>query len=226
MQINDAVDFLNFWINKKTGSYLTIPECITAIDRGQLALYSDFKAKYATSQLIKDALSPFRDTYDFTSAETISGYISVPSNRNYLDLLDIMITYSISNITDYAPIDLPNEDVRAYKLKSQVDPVTVTNPIGEEVRPGFFRIWPSTGYTGTVTFLRRPIAPVYDYTVISGRVIVYNEAASVQLEWRETEIVPLLLKALLSCGINLSDQETSQFAEMKSEGNFAGINKL
>lgn len=227
MDIKDVVDFLNFWINKKTNSYLTIPECIAAIDRGQMALYSDYKAKYATSQLIKDALSPFKDFYDFTSNDTLSGYISVPSDSNYLDCLDIMLSYVLSSRTIYIPVALVNEDTRAYKLNSQIDPVTTTSPIAEQIAPRFLRIYPTSGgYTGTVTYFRRPVAPVYAYTLISGRVPVYDEANSVQLEWAETYIVPLLLKALESVGVNLNSGELTQFAEMKTQSNFQGINKL
>ena len=63
------------------------------LDFGQMALYSDLKPKYATSQLIKDALSPFRETYNFTTQ--ISGYVIVPDST-YLDLLDIQIYFQVS----------------------------------------------------------------------------------------------------------------------------------
>lgn len=226
MNISEVCDFLNFWINKSTNAWFTIPELISVIDRGQMALYSDYKAKYATSQLVKDALSPFRATYDFTPTNTVSGYIVVPSNSNYLDLIDIQITYLISNRTMYYGVDLVNEDERANRLNSDIDPVTVTSPIGEQTAPRYFRLYPTSGYTGTVTYFRRPTKPVYAYTIISGRVIVYDPANSVQLEWRETEIVPLLLKGLESMGINLSDAELGQFAELKTDKNYQGINHL
>jgi len=123
-------------------------------------------------------------------------------------------------------VKLINEDERANRLNSQIDPVTITNPIGEQTAPRYFRIYPASGYDGTVTYLRRPIAPVFAYSVISGRVIVYDEAASTQLEWRDTEVIPLLLKGLSSIGINLTAQEVSQFAELKTQSNFQNVNRL
>lgn len=227
MNISEVVDFLNFWINKKTNSYLTIDECVSILDRSQIALYSDYKSKYATSQEIKDALSPFRATYDFTPTNTISGYIVIPSNSNYLDLLDIQITFQISNRTMYFPVELVNEDERANRLNSQIDPVTSTSPIGEQTAPRYFRLYPqSIGYTGTVTYFRRPVKPVYSYTIISGRVPVYLPDSSVQLEWRESEIDEIVIKALQIAGINLSDEEISQFAVLKSTNNYQNQNRV
>lgn len=223
MTIQEVVDYLNFFINKKTGAFLTIPECIEALDRGQLALYSDLKAKYATSQYVKDALSPFRQSYNFTTA--ISGNVVVPSNLSYLDLLDIQIYFSLSNRTLYAPVKLVNEGERANRLNSQRDPATATSPIGEQIGERTFRLYPAGVYNGNVTFLTRPIKPVFAYTVISGRVIVYDSANSTQLQWRESEINSVVLKALQTLGINLSANEIAEWGNQKSQQNYMGENR-
>lgn len=225
MNLNDVFNRLNFFINKYTGSWYTISELEDLCDSGQLALYSDYKQKYATSQLVKDALSPFRAKYDFLPINTVSGYIVVPSNSNYLDLLAVQIEYTISNRTFYFPVEMVNEDELANRLNSQTNPVTVTSPIGEQTAPRYFRLYPLSGYTGTVTYFRRPVKPVFVYTTISQRVIVYDAVNSIQLEWRDTEIIPLCIKALKSIGINLSAQEISQFAQVTSQENFGGVNK-
>lgn len=225
MNIAECIDFLSFWVNKKQGSWFTSDEIIQIIDRGQLALYSDLKPKYATSQLIKDSLSPFRRSYDFTPTDTISGYIVIP-DTDYLDLLAMRISYTISGRTFYVPIQMYNEDEIADRLNSQIDPVTITSPIGEQTAPRYFRLYPLSGYTGTVTYLKRPIKPVYAYTLISGRIPVYDPDNSVQLEWRTTEIDAVLIKALESIGINLSSEELSGWSAAKSLQNFQGINRI
>lgn len=227
MNINEVFNILNFWIAKERGSYFSISELEDVTHIGQLAFYNDMKAKYATSTLIKEILSPFKAFYDFTPTNTISGYIVIPSNVNYLDLLDIQITYTISNRTIYVPVALVNEDERADKLRSQVDPVTVTSPIAETTIPRFIRLYPvGTGYTGTVTFLTTPVKPVFAYTVISGRVIVYDSANSTQLQWRDTEITRVILKSLESIGINLTSNDIAQFSVAKTNDNYLGINHL
>jgi hypothetical protein len=225
VNLQESYDFLNFFINKYTGAFYPPNELDLVVDRGQMALYTDYQPKYATSQRIKDALAPFRQKWDFTPTNTVSGVIPVPSNLNYLNLLSININYDISSRTIYAPVQLVNEDEIGNRLNSQIDPVTITNPIGEQLAPGFFRLYPLSGYTGTVTFLRRPVKPVFVYTTISERVIVYDDAASTQLEWRETEIDSVLLKALSTLGINLTDNEIAQYAEVKNQQNYGGVNK-
>lgn len=225
MNISECLDFLQFWINKKTGAWYTPDELVSIIDRGQMSLYSDIQPKYATSQHIKDALAAFRATYQFTPSTTISGFIVIPSDSNYINLLDVQIQYDISSRTIYAAVPMVNEDERSYKLNSQIDPVTITSPIGELVAPRFIRLYPTAGYTGTVTYLRRPVKPVFGYNVISGRVIVYDPTTSTQLEWSEEWINHVLIKALKSAGINLSDQEIAQWAEIQSQQNFSGVNR-
>lgn len=226
MEINEAFDFLNFWINKKTGAWYSIQELELITDRGQLSLYSDMQPKWATSEHVKDALAPFREKWDFVPADTISGYIPIPSNLNFLNLLDVTVNYTVSNITRYAPVKMYNEDEIGNRLNSQIDPVTTTSPIGEVVATRLIRLYPQgSGYTGTAKFLRRPVKPVMAYTLISGRTIVYDAANSVQLEWPENWQNAVLLKALSSIGINLSSDEVSQWSEQKTQQNFGNANR-
>ncbi len=224
MTINEVTNILNFWIGKEKGAYYTIEECMELLDIGQLAYYSDIKPRYATSQLVKEILSPFKRKYNFTPSNTISGYIVIPSNTDYLDLLDVQIEYQISNRTIYVPVAMVNEDQRSYVLNSQIDPVTITSPIGEMDVPRFIKLYPTAGYTGTATYFKRPVKPVFGYTLISGRVIVYDPSTSTQLEWRATEIQQVILKALKSIGINLTDNDVQQFAQVSTQNNYSGIN--
>lgn len=227
MDLQESFDFLNFWINKYSGNFYTIPELELLTDSGQMSLYEDLQPDYATSQRIKDALAPFLVNYDFTPSDTISGYIVIPSNSNYLNLLNVQIEYTISGRTFYVGVKMINPDERASVLNSQMNPVTITNPAGEMRTPRLIKLYPQgVGYTGTIDYLRRPIKPVFGYTIISGRVIVYNPNSSVQLEWPQNWITPLLIKSLESIGINLSDQEISQWSEMKAQQNFQSVNML
>lgn len=227
MDLQESFDFLNFWINKYTGNFYTIPELELLTDAGQMSQYEDIQPNYATSQRIKDALAPFIANYDFVPADTISGYIVIPSNSNYLNLLNVQIEYTISGRTSYAGVKMFNPDERASILNSQTNPVTITNPAGEMRTPRLIKLYPqNVGYTGTVDYLRRPVKPVFSYTIISGRTIVYDAAASTQLEWPQNWIIPLLIKSLESIGINLSDNEISQWSEMKAQQNFQSVNML
>jgi len=228
LNINEAFEFLNFWIQKERGVFYTIAELTEVVDRGQMSLFEDLQSKYATSQRIKDALSPFRDKYVFSYFDTLEGLIEVPENKNYLSLLDCHIVYDISGrgITKQVPIQLVNEDVRSLRLDSQIDPVLITAPIGEMVGKRQIQLYPKVQYRGEVTFLRRPIKPVFGYSVISGRVIVYNENTSTQLEWSENWQNAVLAKSLSSIGINLSSEQVTNYAQTKTDQNFQNVNML
>lgn len=226
MTLQEAFDFLNFWINKYTGAWYTIPELEQICDRGQLSLYDDLSAQYATSQRIKDALAPFRATYNFTPANTVSGVVVVPSNSNLMNLLDLQIRYTDATRTNYVSVKMYNEDEISMRLMSQIDPVDITHPIGEVIAPRYYKIYPAQGYTGTVTYFRRPAKPVFNYTIISGRVIVYNPVGSVELEFPENWQNAVLIKALSSIGINIGEQDIMQYAELKTQANYTGQNMV
>lgn len=227
MNIQECLDFLNFWINKSLGAYYPPDDLIEIIDRGQIALYNDYQPKASTSQRIKDALSPFKEVFQITPANSVDGLVTI-DDENYLNLLDISIRYAISAVprTVQVPIMLYNEDERAERLNSQIDPVTVTSPIGEQVGVGSFQLYPESQYFGKATYYRRPVKPVYGYSVISGRVIVYDPNTSTQLEWNETQINEVLLKALESVGINLNSGDITQWAQAKTTTNYLGQNNL
>jgi hypothetical protein len=63
------------------------------------------------------------------------------------------------------------------------------------------------------------------YTVISGRVIVYDAVGSTQLQWRESEINAIVLKSLQTLGINLSANDLAEWGNQKSQQNYMGENR-
>jgi hypothetical protein len=350
MNIKESVDYLNFWIKKERGSFYTIEETVQLIDRAQIGLYNDIIQKYATSQIVKDTLEPFKNKYYFTPSTTRNGLIII-NDTDYFNLLNCTINYTdtsyMSNYrTSYYGLKLTNEDELADRLNSQINPPTTHMPVAQELNTSVtinnyqasiyfdsfysdsegrfimfsvldpilgnielcsytvtsnittkeqlaqavyesltlnqygytmsvdgttiyinpridlldsidginlnytsnifaifevtpfaktsqaltklyqIQLYPSQDYyTGTIYYMKRPIKPVYGYTVV-GRQIVYNPETSTQLQWRDTDIDTILLKALSSIGINLSDQEVSQFAELKSSENYQGVNYI
>jgi hypothetical protein len=224
MTLEEGYDFVNFWANKVMNSYYTPEELDLIVDRASMSLYSQLRPQYATSQRLQDALAPFLETYIFGAGQFVSGTITLPTSPEYVALLDIQIQFAISNRTVYAGVPIINKTERAIRLNSQSDPVTATSPIAEVLDVGRYRFYPTASYAGQITYFRRPAKPNFVYTIISGRVIVFDEAASTNLEWPEDWQNAVYLKALSSIGINLSDQEIQQYAELKTQQNFANQN--
>ena len=153
--------------------------------------------------------------------------ISVYNYKEYLNLLDVSINYNEGGRDYYLGLKMTNEDELSGRLMSQIDPPTEQTPVASMVQRRTIQLWPAdNNYIGKVTYMRRPKPPVYGYSVVGGRNIVYEPINSVQLEWKDSDINFILLKGLSSIGINLSDQEVSQFAEMKSQENYQGVNHL
>jgi hypothetical protein len=231
MNLQETFDFLNFWINKYTGAWYTFQELEMVIDRGQMSLFNDLQIQYATSQRVKDGLAPFRQTVQFTPATSPNGLITISSlsNEPYISLLDLRIEYTDASGRDnFVSVKMYNEDELSFRLMSQIDPLTEEFPIGEVVSKGVFQLYPATGYTGRVTYLRRPVKPnaVPDPNQSGGRVIVIDEDASTQVEWLENWQNAVLIKALSSIGINLGEQDIMQYAELKSQSNFVSKNMV
>ena len=228
MNLQETYDFLNFWINKYTGAWYTIPELEMVIDRGQMSLFNDLQVQYATSQRVKDGLSPFRETANFVPSQTSGGIVIVSdlSSKQYVTLLDLRIEFTDAAGRDnYVSVKMYNEDELSFRLMSQIDPLTTEFPVGEVLLGGQFQLYPKTGYTGKVTFLRRPNKPATVYTV-NGRVITIDENASTQLEWLENWQNAVLIKALSSIGINIGEQDILQYSELKSQSNFVSKNMV
>lgn len=238
MNIKEAVDYLNFWIRKERGAFYTIEESVNIIDIAQNAYFNDIMPKYATSQIVKDTLQPFKETQQFDPTTTTNGIITINS-LDYYDLLDCTIQYTQNGRDTFYSIKMTNEDELADKLNSQINPPIPTAPVGQMFTTRFpslldpqyvqyqIQLYPRQDiYNGFIYFMKRPRKPVYAYTVVGGRIIEYDAANSVQLEWRDNDITMILLKALSSIGINMSDQEVSQFAELKNQQNYQGVNHL
>jgi len=243
MNIKEAVDYLNFWIRKERGAFYTIEESVNIIDIAQNAYFNDIMPKYATSQIVKDTLQPFKETFTFSPTTTTNGRTTI-NDINYYDLLDCTIQYIQDGRDTFYSIKMANEDELADKLNSQINPPIPTAPVAQMFTTRDanqnvlyqIQLYPRQDiYDGFINYMRRPIKPIYGYTIVGGRNIVYNPTlynpvtnpgGSRQLEWRNNDITMILLKALLSLGINLSDQEVSQFAELKNQQNYQGINHL
>lgn len=221
MDLNEAYILLNFYINKEQGGWYPPEELTRIVDRAQRTLYNTYYTKYSTSQRLDDALAPFKVDFQFTNGSTPNGYITTPSD--YLDLLGVytLVTGS-DNVTRKRPVEIVSEEELVYRLNSQVVPVDVDNPIGVIKTLWDIQLYPAQPQAGIVMYLRKPLTPFYAYSVLSGRVIVYDPNNSVQLEWSDKDIETILLIALNGIGINLSEQDVLQWSEIKTQQNFTG----
>lgn len=205
MDLKVAYNILLFWLNKYLGSFFTFEELDSMVDAGQLSYYKDCFIKYGTGQRLNDALSPFKKRIVFTT--DTNGFYQSP--EDYMDLI------YINPVVNLIPVTCPivNDDEIVGRLNSQVIPCTPNSPFAEMNTDWNFIIYPNQQYSGTFSYFKRPPSPKFVYTTVSGRIIVYDQNASTQLEWGADEIQPILIATLQSIGVNLSEADILQFAE-------------
>jgi hypothetical protein len=80
----------------------------------------------------------------------------------------------------------------------------------------YIQFYPETGVEDiSMTYLMKPVEAVYAFDITNDRE-VYNDGASVDIEWREQDINKIIMRTLQILGINLSDAELTNFAIQKS----------
>lgn len=219
MDLNEIYTLINFYINKEQGGWYSPEELTMIVDRAQRTLFNTYYTKYQTSQRLDDALAPFKSSFSFSNA---LGVITNPSN--YQDMLAMTVT-TFDTFTVVRPVEVVPDDELADRLCSQVNPPSLTNPIVVRTSNDDWQLYPKVQHIGTMVYLAKPTAPVFGYTLMSGRVIVYDPLTSVQLEWNDKDILSIILLALNGLGINLSEPDILQWSEMKSQQNFTSVPK-
>ena len=208
MTLEEVHDFVDLITSKERGGFSTPEEIDEALDRASMTLFSFYRKKYATSIQAKEALSAFRVRYDYTTNGT--GEITLSSGQQFVTLLSMNVMLNDPNAPSgfdpdrRYPVSFVNEDELADRLNSQTRQPTRTAPIADIVDVGWYNLYPEVVHSGTIYFLKRPAAPVYNYTQ-SGRVIIYNPITSVQLEWTEPYLNDVIFLGLRFLGINLSN---------------------
>lgn len=213
MNISEIHDFIDLITSKERGGFNTPAEKDSALDRASMTLFEFYRPRYARDIEAKEALSPFRRKYDYTTNGT--GEISISTGFDFAHLLamDVMVNDpdTISGFDDDRRYDVefPNEDELAQRKNSQTNPPTRTAPIADIVNIAWYNLYPQVVHSGTIYYLKRPAVPVYGYTQ-SGRVITYVPATSTQLEWTEPYLNMVIFLAIRYLGINLQNEILNQ----------------
>ncbi len=225
MNINDVHKTILYFVNKEQNAFITPAEIDLVLDKAQLVLFNQYhtnpklpsnvQAKnYGDSQRIDDALSAFKSKYTFTSLTSPSGVITLPAD--YMHLISLFTTVYNAQLgrNVYSSVQVMNEEELIERLESQVIPVTADDPIAIMNSQNRIQLFPEAPATGGVYYFKRPAVPVFGYTQ-SGRTITYNPLTSTQLEWRDADIMNIIVIALSYYGLNMSSEMIAQFANVK-----------
>ena len=206
--ISDIHTIIQFLERKERGTFTNPSQIDMLLNMAQMEVYEDYFKMYGIDQTVHDAINPFKVNYQFTSAA--DGTVTLP--EDYLHLLPNVFTVTGSTINE---VHFLNEDEWVLAIKSQLRPVTLTTPIAKDYGNGF-NLYPQSLQVGFLTYMRRPLTPVYSYTQV-GRTITYDPTTSVQIEFSDVYIDKIIAKALGYLGINLSERDITEFGLLKDK---------
>jgi hypothetical protein len=190
-------------LRKSRNGFYPIAQFNRDAGRAQLDTFNLYFQGYSQTQVLHDALSPFKAKKVFTPSTSPNGLVTLPADYAHF-LVTSGITFSNATGKQRAAIRIVNEDELDSALKSQVRPVSVATPIGVE-EAGSIQLYPEVAQTGVLQYLRLPKDPLYAYT-ISGRQPVYDAANSVQLEFGDVYINAITEKIIAYAQRYLDEQ--------------------
>ena len=230
MTIKDVHDRIRLILEKSQVGYISPAEIDHALDMAQIDLFNELYGNarayqpgrsvppvhYGATQKIDDALSPFKVKVTLGTADTANGLISLPAT--YFHLIGIY-KRSYNNTLQrnvYKSIKIISEDELANRLDSFIFNPSTSAPVGVINGKGSIQLFPMTDLDVDVHYLRRPVAPVFGYSInVNTRALIYDANTSIQLEWSDVHTNNLISKAVSVLGAAVKDPQSVQFGEMK-----------
>lgn len=219
MRIDAVYNRVVYILRKERNGFVSIADFNLIAPLAQIECYNNFYDSIPKGQTTHDALSPFKAKYDFTPVLSPSGVITMPNDYAHLIVGTTITSGSIR------PIIFPEEDELPYAKTSELRPVSINYPLGEEIELGVIQLTPEQGQSGTIWYYTQPNGdpddpdnPTYAFTLV-GRTITYNAADSIDFKFSDTYITKIIAKCLQYFGVNLSDQEIMQYGFLKDKEN-------
>jgi len=237
MTIKETHDTILFVIKKTRNEFVSHEDIDRALDIAQMSLFAELIGNYRrypeqamvnSGRLLSD-LNPFRERQQFLPGDYNSttdpfalddGILVLPVDFLYFDGDGAYSVVMDGSNARNRPIEILPYDEFAERSDSSLSPPTVTDPIGvfdgkggtvnsvdigEKMK---LRLLPDA-ISGFIVYFRRPLLPVYAYTVVD-RVETYDSAASVHLEWNDNCAHVIIKKALQTLGATTEDMVVLQ----------------
>jgi len=223
MTIDEVYKFINFIVKKSNaGGYVTPSEFNLLINRAQIQYFNKLygnqndyrydrpvpKISYAVTEKISNSLSPFLSDKTTVTIDA-NGQCTTPTDMIQM----VAVTKEVSG-KEYE-ITRVEQDRVANNLSSYYDAPDTEFPIYAQLRTKL-QFYPKTLASASVIYLKKPTNMAWAFTTVSGR-YVYDPLLSVQPLWSDVDMNEVMYIALSYIGVNLKDQEVSQFANIKTQ---------
>jgi hypothetical protein len=207
---------LNIIIRKdKEGGSFTPDEFEELLRWANIETFKKYYDVFESDQRAKDALRFF----------LVKETITLDSNGRYdTALLSSTYAHFSSAIRTFKslrrPIDLVTDLEYADRVSSSLKAPTDEHPIVniyEISGSPTFQFEPLRSVDVDVTYIRRPVDPVFAFTLDANDNIVYDSGNSTELEWDDEEKINVIYLILQKIGINLPKTDALQYGLEKED---------
>jgi hypothetical protein len=196
-------DRVQFAIKKGLTDYVSPDKMMEEVHAESMNLWKKYIDAFEETQKLSMYLDPFRDE----ETVALSNGVGVFSNTD---------TYKIGYFTQAGRnIDSVPIAHWGYRSTSVLLPPNEDYPICL-VERGAIKVLPVTLPSIIIKFLKKPIKPVYSFT-ISGDQYVYDDAASVDIEWSEVLHDEIMNRVLSNLGINFREGTLIQYSQSEKQ---------
>lgn len=210
VNINDFKLFVEYISNKvQIGGSVSPSQFNMLAERAQMQKFEQDRSSFLQTGVSSYFLDFF--LVNTTTGVPLTGTLPYPSD--FLQTASIRKYYvPADGIGIEVPVELvTNKDLGEISASQLIIP-TKEFPKYSEFGTEY-RFLPKDIGIIALDYWRQPVRPIWGYTVVSSRPI-YNSATSTNFEWDEYSFNAVAGMYLSLIGVNLKDQELSQFAEM------------
>jgi len=197
--VDKVFRFVQFVSNKESRGWIAPEEFNIAAEISQITAYSKREAVFLVSKQVLNDMRPFmKNSATLTPA---AGIITYPTDMRHF--ISGWYVTGEESITEYTQGEWRLAHGSTIVPPTAAYPACVQRENGLEVSPATVNV--------EMEYLAAPIAPEWDYTVVSGRP-VYNPAGStVDFGFDEILFLEIAMLVLANVGINLGMENIAQY---------------
>lgn len=222
MSVNDMFEIILFAVRKNGGSGDISPQEFNLIIGQAQSSFSDYllgqfqqyqpmrpvpTVQYSENENTRQALTPIIYGYTLTinSSTGISPY---PGDYQRTDAM-----WKADGHTNIRFVQ--QQHLQSY-YNSRIDPY-LSNPF-YLIKDIGFDFFPASLGTAKLSYVRKPPAIVWGYSIDVNGLPVYNASISINPVWADVDCLEIIVRALALIGINLQMPQVSQYAEQIKKG--------
>lgn len=203
-KIKGIHDQINLLTAKGRTGYHSPEQIDLAVFAGSEWLYNEYYKVYEADNTLSDSMDVFLSNP--TVLTLTAGKYTLPADYQH-DVGEIT-----AGATNRMVKRLTHSQL-SQRRNSALVPPTAAYPVCAFYKD-YIQFYPIDITNVVMTYLKKPVQPFYATTIVSGRA-VYDDAASVDIEWNDIDAVKVVTKAMTILGINLDNQLLVQYAENK-----------